>query len=274
VSGVITPQSALGRVPGWDGACITELQGGLSNDTFKVTAGGRSAVLKIDNAPRLAPFNTRAEEAHVQNMAADAGLAARVLYADEQVYITEFLDGEVWNARDISDSESLEKLATALKRLHAMPLTGRTFDAVGAAQRYAETSCGVDRELTDYCTETILATRQPGKLCCCHNDLVAENLINTPALKFLDWEYACDNDPLFDLATVVEHHALTEEQAASLLSAYSQGDAGAWSKQFTEQRGLYLALLWLWMAARPDSNSSELVRVAMRLKSMRHGQTE
>jgi thiamine kinase-like enzyme len=87
-------------------------------------------------------------------------------------------------------------------------------------------------------------------ICCCHNDLVAANIIATPELRFLDWEYACDNDPLFDFATVVAHHNLSSARMDYLLNAYFNGDGQRWREHLARQTKLYEALLWLWEAAR------------------------
>ena len=86
-------------------------------------------------------------------------------------------------------------------------------------------------------------------LCCCHNDLVAENIISTPDILLLDWEYACDNDPLFDIAVVVAHHGLSAGQADVLLDAYFDGDGDSWRHQLAIQQRLYNALNCLWAAA-------------------------
>ena len=70
-----------------------------------------------------------------------------------------------------------------------------------------------------------------------------------PDIRFLDWEYACDNDPLFDLATVVAHHGLNDRQAGVLLDAYFDGNGGRWRNALTSQMRLYDALNGLWAAA-------------------------
>ena len=63
-----------------------------------VPSTDRSAVLKIDVEPRVAPYNTRQQEAAVQTVAADAGLAAGVIHADRHIYLTEYVEGTVWSA--------------------------------------------------------------------------------------------------------------------------------------------------------------------------------
>jgi thiamine kinase-like enzyme len=261
----LTPEEVLVDIPGWEGASCTELNGGLTNRTWRVTAGGKEGVLKIDDGPREAPFNTRCAEANTQNIAARAGLAPHIILANDGLFFTEFVEGVVWQRSCLEEDSNLELIAAALQRLHALPLTGRSFDAGVAAKRYVERIAGLDADVVQKCTEIISRMRRPQNLCCCHNDLVAENLITTPDLKFLDWEYACDNDPFFDIATVVEHHELSDAQVTKLLDAYLGGDGQRWREHLEKQRKLYLALLCLWMGSRPDSNPSELQEVASRL---------
>ena len=259
------PADVLAEIPGWEGATVTELTGGLSNKTWRVSKEGRSGVLKIDEEERREPLNTRCAEASVQNTAAKAGLAAKVILADDGFYFSEYVEGKVWEPSCLNTDGNLEMLAAAVKRLHALPLTGRSFDAKIAARRYAEKASGLESTTIEKCTAIVSSMRLPHNLCCCHNDLVAANLITAPDLMFLDWEYACDNDPFFDLATLVEHHELEDAQTSRLLDAYLGGDGTRWREHLEKQRMLYLALLCLWMASRPDSDPAELARVVERL---------
>ena len=246
----LTPAQVLASIPGWEGAEPTELKGGLNNRTWRVDKNGRSAVLKIDERPRSEPYNTRREEARFQSRAFEAGLASRVLVVDETVYMTEYIAGTVWSPDCLDDDSNIEQLARALRKLHALPLTGRIFDAARAARDYARRIVGGDdREVRD-CLQKIEAAPLPPNLCFCHNDLVVENIINTPETRFLDWEYACDNDPFFDLATIVAHHGMSAVQRDTLLDAYFDGDGARWRTQLERQEVVYEALLYLWERAR------------------------
>ena len=259
------PESILCEIPGWDGASVTELSGGLNNRTWLAEIDGRKAVLKIDEHPRSEPFNSRPAEASIQSIAADHGLASAVLYVDEQVLLTEFVEGEVWKRDHLKRGGNIELVAATLRRLHALPLTGRSFDSTVAARRYVASIDNRDDALAAHCMRVIDAMRLPHNLCCCHNDLVAENIITVPGMMFLDWEYACDNDPLFDLATVVEHHDLGEQAAFRLLDAYFDGDGARWRPKLREQQDLYLALCWLWLASRPGSTQAALDAIGARI---------
>ena len=242
----VSIERVLSTIPGWENAVVSVLDGGLTNRSYLLELGDRRAVLKTDAAPRQAPLNERPAEAAIQRTAALAGLANDVLYVDETTLLTEFVDGEVWSAEYFDDDERLGQLGGRLRELHSLPRTGRRFDAPAAAAHYAAVL--PDSAAVREHVELIASLPRPENLSCCHNDLVAENIISTPEIRFLDWEYACDNDPLFDLATIVAHHDLSDGQADNLLDIYFDGDGGRWRHQFGEQMRLYRALLWLWCA--------------------------
>jgi len=244
-----SPDEVLVAIPGWRGATFEELPGGLTNRTLRVEKDGRRAVLKIDPAPRKPPFNSRQDEARIQERAAALGRANRVLHVGDTVLLAEWADGEVWTRSHFDDEQELAQLGRALREIHGLPLTGRVFDLQAAARQYAAQLDRSDLDDAKSHLALIESMRGPMNLCCCHNDLVAENIISTPGIRFLDWEYACDNDPLFDLAIVVAHHGLSGRQAALLLDAYFYGDGRRWREPLDIQVLLYDALNRLWAAA-------------------------
>lgn len=253
MTGSAKPRSALRQIPGWESANWRALDGGITNRNWLVDAGGRKAVLKIDDEPRSTPFTARRVEARVQEAAAAEGIANRVLFASDTIYLTEYEDGTVWSAEHLEADENLLRLAALLQRVHALPPVGHGFDAAGAAQHYMQAVATSDRDKAEQCSATIRSIGQASHLRCCHNDLVAENVLDADGLRLLDWEYCADNDPLFDLATVVAHHGLSGRQADLLLDAYFDGDAARWREPFSEQVRLYVALHWLWNASRQAS---------------------
>ena len=245
-----TPESVLADLPEWANASFSPLKGGLTNRTWLVDTGERKAVLKIDASPRSEPYNARRTEAQIQTRAAEKGLANRVLLATDTMYMTEYAEGVVWSLDCLEEDANIEQLAEALRRLHALPLPGRTFDAIGAAINYARLITDRDEGRIATCLQKIENGPRPPNLCCCHNDLVVGNILNTPETRFLDWEYACDNDPFFDLATIAAHHDLDEHQTETLLHAYFDGNGDQWREQLDRQGDVYSALLYLWESAR------------------------
>jgi thiamine kinase-like enzyme len=246
----LTPEAVLGAFPEWDGSTATELKGGLTNTTWLVECDGRKGVLKIDEGVRGDPYNSRSAEASIQSIAAEHGLASAVIHASERVLLTEYVEGVVWTLDCLEDDANIGQLAVALRKLHSLPLTGRTFDALGAARNYARRIIDPDVDRVRDCLGKIEAGPLPPNLCFCHNDLVVDNIVNTPETRFLDWEYACDNDPFFDLATIAAHHDLTKKQRGILLDAYCDGAGERWYPQLLRQAEIYEALLYLWECCR------------------------
>jgi thiamine kinase-like enzyme len=245
-------EAVLAQIPEWAAASYSQLKGGLTNPCWLIELGDRKAVLKIDEAARHEPFDSRPEEARIQMRAAKQGLANKVIHVTDTVLMTEYIEGVVWSAGCLDVEENLEKLAAAMRKMHSLPLTGRTFDAIGAARGYAQSikNDAVDSSKVRDCVAKIEAMPLPHNLCCCHNDMVAANIIYVPEVRFLDWEYACDNDPFFDIATIVAHHKLATDRANFLLDAYFDGDGARWRDQLARQTEFYDALHWLWEASR------------------------
>lgn len=95
----------------------------------------------------------------------------------------------------------------------------------------------------------------PGEATLCHRDPTAPNVLETPAgaLRLLDWEYAGPGDPLYDLAVIIEHHALDDAAADTLLEAWAGGGAtDTHVRQARERLGrareAYRLVAQLWQA--------------------------
>lgn len=245
---------ALDTIPGWSGATLTALKGGLTNTTWRVDRAGHRATLKVDPDARSFPFAGRNGEAAIQRAAAALGFAGDVIHASPTVLLAEYVDGKVWTADDLRDTDNLVRLGQLLRRVHRLPRSDRHFDALRAARSYREqieTNDNVDQTLADEHLGVLHALPPPMVTCLCHNDVVAENIVAAPNLTLLDWEFASDNDPMFDLAVVVEHHGLDDLQAGCLLDAYAGSEADRLKPRLELETRRYCSLAWLWQAASP-----------------------
>jgi len=101
----------------------------------------------------------------------------------------------------------------------------------------------------------------------CHNDVVAHNVVDAGTLRLLDWEYAADNDPLFDVAVPVSYHELAAAPADALLVAYLGSADAAARERLQDLVRLHDALHWLWLALRqsiqPEPEDGEPQHLAM-----------
>lgn len=256
MSGQLTVGEAIDRIPGWDrhDVLVEELHGGLTNRTFRVTRQGTAFVLRLD-APHTGAFLLdRGLEALINGNAADAGLAPKVIFSDPAagILVSEYLHGTLWSRQSLDDHGNLDALGELLRGVHDLPLSGTRLDVLAAARHYARKLVS---ERGPYAfarrCEEIIAGLPPGsEIRCCHNDVIAQNIIAVPQLRLLDWEYACDNDPLFDLASLIGFHDLGKAPAGALLDAYAGGTDGELRERLEVQLRIYGAIHWLWLANR------------------------
>lgn len=247
---------ALARIPGWDPReCrIENMDGGLMNRVYRVRSNGRECALRIDTESGGIVGPDRRCELKIMEAAGKAGIAPAVLYANAEagILMTEYLHGTVWQESDLEADENLEALAKLLRRVHALPLCGSEIDLELFAKRYAD-YLKSRNSLTDFalhCVEIIRGHAPPEHLACCHNDVVATNVIDSGSLHLIDWEYACDNEPLYDLASLIGFHDLEKSRQDMLLSAYAGGTDGELRERLAGQVRLFDAVQWLWLAMR------------------------
>ena len=250
------PVEALRLVPGWDAEdlLIEELKGGLTNRVYKIGRGGENYVLRLDDEKTHSFGLNRARELKILRNASAAGLAPGIVYADveQRILLSRYVDGRVWTADDLTSRDNIEVLAAVLRRVHALPLSGERFDPVGAAGSYLgrlELQSDLHR-FGERCKAIVESAAEITNYCCCHNDVVAANVVASPDLVLLDWEYACDNDPMFDLASLIVYHELDEATAKALLNAYAGGNVPELRERLEVQIRVYGAMLWLWLASR------------------------
>lgn len=253
----------------------TELKGGLTNRTYRVERAGLKCILRLD-AEHTQVFDLdRPRELVVLEQAADQGLAPEVIFSDVEagILLSAFVAGRTWEPSDLDDHDNLDALSDLLREVHALPSCGSSFDASRVARRYIE-NLASHHDMHAFgvrCREIIDGIEGSGVTCCCHNDLVVENVIAGPRLMLLDWEYACDNDPLFDLATLISYHDLSDEKAQDLLNAFAGGASLELAELLEQQVRLYDALQWLWFASkhmimRTSAQAARLEKLQLRIR--------
>jgi thiamine kinase len=258
VTELLSPKTALSRIPAFAKATFSEMAGGLTNRSYLVRSGGEAYVLRLD-AEHTAAFGLdRATELRVLHTAAQASLAPEVRFADPAagILLYDYLPGPIWERSSLDNDDNLARISTLLRIVHQLPEAGMPLDALKAAHRYeALASRNPDlRRHAARCVEIIRGMPEPTEVRCCHNDVVAANIVgsvsgNAP-LRLLDWEYACDNDPYYDLASLVAYHDLTNKQADRLLDSYTGTRISESKERLALQVRRYDAIQWLWFAAR------------------------
>ncbi len=256
MSTVLNPAEAVCLVSGWNARdfLIEELGGGLTNRVYKLEHGGEAYVLRLDDEHTDTIGLNRFRELTILRNASAAGLAPDIFHADAEqgILLSRYIDGRVWTSDDLASRDNIEALAEVLRRIHVLPLSGERFDPVGASGSYLgklESRSDL-HHFGERCKAIVESADEITVCCCCHNDVVAANVVASSDLVLLDWEYACDNDPMFDLASLIVYHELDEATANVLLNAYAGGKVPELRERLEVQIRVYGAILWLWLASR------------------------
>jgi thiamine kinase-like enzyme len=207
---------------------VEELRGGLTNRNLKVTnADGTSIVRLRIEAHDLLGIDREHEYANTV-AAATAGVGAPVLhYRPGEGLTVGFLPGRTLSDADLHDPAVLGRVADACRRLHAGPRFANDFDIFAVQARYRRVVADHGFRLPpryDAFLPAVAAVREalgPRVTVPCHNDLLAENMLDDGTqVRLVDYEYSGNNDPCFELGNIWSEAALPAELLDVLVGTY------------------------------------------------------
>jgi thiamine kinase-like enzyme len=210
---------------------VEELSGGLTNVNLKVTTEDATVVVRIAQAgSELLAIDRQAEHAN-SKAAAEAGVGAPVLeyIEDPGLLVIGYIEGHTFTDEDLRHGGHLARVAAACRQLHEGPRFVTDFDMFDRQRGYLDIVNEHGFRLPDRYTEFADQARQierafatrPTATVPCNNDLLAGNFIDDGTkLWLIDYEYAGNNDPCFELGNVWSEANLTEEQLEELMEAY------------------------------------------------------
>ena len=225
--------STLARLPSLAGEprTVERVEGGLTNVNFKVTTPQRSAVVRLSSVETdLLAIDRAAEEVNSRR-AAESGAAPAVLdyLPDEHALVVEWVEGVTLQPADLADETTLARVATVCRLLHSGPRFVGDFDMFAVLRRYLdvvqEHGFRLPPGYLDLLpeadrVEAALAVRR-GPTVPCNNDLLAANFIDDgERLWVIDYEYAGNNDPCFELGNIWSESELSLEHLELLVDSY------------------------------------------------------
>jgi thiamine kinase-like enzyme len=208
------------------------LPGGLTNRNYRiVTAEGSAAVARISSPASSQLSIDRDAEFHNASIAAAQGAGPRVVgYApDLGVSVVEWIEGRTFAASDLDDTVTLQRVAAACRALHSGPAFTTDFDMFATQRRYLELvlahgyriPAGYERFTADVHRIREALAVHPQPRVACHNDLLAANLMDDgERIWIIDYEYAGNNDPYFELGNLWAESELPVERLSELVEAY------------------------------------------------------
>jgi aminoglycoside phosphotransferase (APT) family kinase protein len=244
---------------------ITRIAAGLSGaGVYRVEAAGQTFVLKVSSESEpLAGWSGRL---HIQRLAANAGLAPRVIHADEarRAVVTAFVVDRSFPAYygdPRTQEAALVQLGRMMRRVHELPLPPEATsrdprEFLAATWPGLEASVTVPTFVGD-AVRRMLAEEAPARErapVLSHNDVNPTNLVyDGENLLLLDWDTAGPNDPLHDLAAIAVFLRMDDRTCLRLLAEHDGAPVSRLPERFTYSRRLVAVLcgtIFLHLASR------------------------
>lgn len=232
---------------------ITRVSAGLSGaGVYRVDAGGNAFVLKVAGDGAADGWRRKVR---VQQLAADAGLAPRIVHVDEErrAVVSDFVADRgfiamYWNAA--TRDAAVRLLGESVRRIHALPVPDDAPPADALeflAGTWSELSTGfaVPAFVRDVAQRLIAEPPPPRDraIVMSHNDVNPTNVVHDGTrLLFLDWETAAPNDPWFDLASIAVFLRLDAGSCRLLVAAYDGTPVTELPARFEYNRRLMAAM--------------------------------
>ena len=212
---------------------------GLTNLNYLVEDGADRYVLRIPGEGTAEYIDRRAEAVAARSAAA-AGVNAEVVFFDEEdgLMVTRYLEGAITMSPErFVDLGAVGRAGHVFRRLHdtAEPfaIDFQLFPVLDdykalLAAKGARLPDGYDAVERDADVARAILEAHPVPLVPSHCDPLCENFLDTGERMFvIDFEYAGNNDPMWDLGDLSVEAGFSPEQDSALLRAYFGGEAPA-----------------------------------------------
>jgi len=210
---------------------LEELSGGLTNRNVKVTTPDAVYVARCTDTSCNYLDIDRDDEYYNSVAAERAGVAAPVIdyRPDLGILLLGFLDGKTLCNEDFQRPGVVAKVAAGCHALHSGPRFRGRFDMFERQPQYLKTvqdnGFKIPHAYLDYADtfaqikRALSATGQTTVPC--NNDLLAGNFIEDgDRVWIIDYEYAGNNDPCFELGNIWSESALEPGQLDLLVTGY------------------------------------------------------
>lgn len=236
-----------------------ERLGGLTNRNFLIETSAGKYVLRLAG-DGTDEYIDRIREKKNAEIAVKAGVNAEILFFDEAsgTMVTRFIDNAFTMDIDkFKDTGALKRAGQAFRKLHQSPdLFEGEFELFNQIDQYLEVLKKLDARLPDGYSEVqksaeqvrAALSRHTLPTAACHCDPMVENCIDDGQKIFIiDFEYAGNNDPMWDLGDLSVEGNFSEEQEHIFLRAYFGHEPSAFDFGRMVMYKAMCDLLWtLW----------------------------
>ena len=254
----------LQKIPALKGIPFSKLDvkklDGWSNHNYRITLpNGFSQVLRIPKVGLEEQIDRQVETQNNQKMA-QMGICPSFSYVDSEsgIVMRSYVEGEVpCDEEGRVHSEAPQRIGTLLRKIHSCPpFFVNTVDNLAMMEHYLQGIQKSSKLPTFYEEMPKMVHRVKNAinyssftLVPCHNDPNPRNFVfNKDNVMLLDWEYAGNGDPAWDVAYFITHGNLNREEESTFLSAYHQRIS---SSHFSRRMAIYKPMteliLSLWI---------------------------
>jgi hypothetical protein len=233
---------------------ITRIAAGLSGaGVYRVEAAGQAFVLKV--AAEGEPLADWRRKVHIQQLAANAGLAPAVLHVDDarRAIVSAFVVDRGFLAFYLDPSRreaALAQLGRMARRVHELTLPPEA-ELKEPREYLLTTWTGLEAgfALPPFVLDAVrrvLSEEPPAReraWVLSHNDVNPTNLVyDGENLLLLDWDTAGPNDPTYNLAAIAVFLRMDEATCLKLISAHDGAPVSELPARFAYNRRLVAIL--------------------------------
>jgi len=216
-------------IPEWNGKSIkvNQINSGITNINFEVIVGNKSFFLSMPDSESL---NIDYKNKYYNNkVCGELNISPKVTHfiESENLLVTEFIKSEKSSLEMFQNAKEIKKLVENIKLLHKAKPFLRNFNMFTQISAFQNTlkRDPFPEKLLKYVNE-IETLKQKlhlpnDQLVPCHNDLLAENIINKDnQILIVDFDYSGNNDACFELGNLSVEMEYDDEQINKLVEFY------------------------------------------------------
>ena len=215
----------LQKVLGKDVEVLSELLGGMMNEAYIVKSGNEKYVYYISTEQANEMVDRKLEQ-ETQNIAFTLGLTSENVYFDLEkgIKINRFLEGDSLNHIEEFDYKKVAKL---LANYHnSSKKASAYYDPLGRLENYKKEALTHTSKFAENFEDLYKIVQKnrdfllSQKVGLAHNDAQRSNIVKSGENYYLiDFEFAANNDPIYDIATFGNGSAL---EGKKLLEEYEK----------------------------------------------------